>query len=614
MTWNNALSAALAIVCTATASAQLTVTTTQPAMNAGNVAANAEIVVDFDRAVTQAAIAADAVVFGKNTGTAAGAWTTEAAGTRARFTPASAFAAGEVVGLTLSENLMAMDGTFLRTEGFTAEFRVRTRPNTLQFTHIGTMNVRTTPSQGTRVYGGQATDLNGDGWLDLAIVNQDSSDVRVLMNQTDGTGAYDDFLQPTTGTGSTPSPNESADMNGDGVLDIVTANKVGDTVSVLLGNGDGTFQTRIDEAVGDLPRGLALLDMDGDGDTDVVTANANSSDMSLLFNDGTGNLSPQVTMQGGGSGEWGLAAGDMNEDGIMDLVVGARTSERVIVWLGNGDGTFTQSDLVNGTDGVWMIVLGDVNGDGHLDVSTGNGTSNSGAILLGDGSGNLSLHQMMPAPSFVVATDLGDLDGDGDLDWVLSSFSGSRWTLYENDGAGNFVFQQFWSANDNAADAVMLDFDNDMDLDLVLLDEIADEVVLMENTCPALNFCTPIANSTGVAAIASMTGSCAIAENDFQIHAGPVPDNFGLIFYGLFTTNGTPVGNGNLCLSNPVYRSDVALATGGLLTVPIDLDDPPVPAATILPGSTWDFQAVYRDVSAGGAEFNFSDGLAVTFL
>ena len=106
----------------------------------------------------------------------------------------------------------------------------------------------------------------------------------------------------------------------------------------------------------------------------------------------------------------------------------------------------------------------------------------------------------------------------------------------------------------------------------------------------------------------------AAGENDLTLFAGPVPDNFGLFFYGQTTTGGAPVGNGVLCLANPVYRSPIGLASGGLLSVPLDLASPPVPAATILPGSTWSFQAVFRDVPAGGAEFDWSDGVSLTFL
>ncbi len=607
-----ALGGALAPVATA----QLAVVSVEPGINASHVAAGGDIVIHFDRPVAQSALppATDHLkVFGKSTGPAAGTWTMDTTGLSAHFAPAQPFAAGEIVQVDLSHDLLAADGTALREAGFHFEYRVRTRPNSLEFTELATMTVRSQPNQGVRVYGGQASDLDDDGWVDLAIVNQDASDIRVFLNQADGTGTFDPFLTPTAGTGDTPSPNESCDMNGDGLMDIVTGDKFGDTVSVLLGRGDGTFDPSVQYSMGDLPRGLAVFDMDGDGDTDVACANANSSSLAIRMNNGDGTLGPVTTMDGGGNFEWGLASGDMNNDGIIDMVVGAQGSQRLIVWLGNGDGTFTQGGVLNNVNRVWMVVLGDVNGDGNLDVSTGNGANASGTIALGDGAGNLTLHQLLPTGGLVVATDLGDLDGDGDLDWVLSAFSGGAWGVFENDGTGTFTHVYDFPATDNPACALLFDFDRDQDLDIALLDEIADEVVLLENTFPGANFCPALLNSTGLPATTSFTGSLDVADNELSVHAGPLPDGFGFYFYGQATQFPTSVGNGILCLGNPVYRSDPALGTGNLLTVAFDLTNPPVPAATMLPGSTWHFQCVFRDAAAGGAFFNFSDGLSVTF-
>jgi hypothetical protein len=604
----------LSLLLAGSAAAQLTVTATTPALNASNVSPATEIVLDFDRALLPGALTSGVVsVFGRSTGPAAGTWTLESSGTRARFTPGVRFSAGEVVTVCLSEDLTAADTSTLRTEGYTFQFQIGVRPSGTTFTHLATHVVRSIPTQSTRVYGAQATDLDDDGWLDVAVVNQNTSDVRVLMNRADGSGNVTAFLTPVNSTGSTPSPNESADMNGDGIVDIVTANKVGDSVSVLIGRGDGTFLPRVNYPAGDLPRGLAVLDMDGDGDTDVVTANANSSDLSLFFNNGAGVLSPQVRIQGGGAAEWGLAAGDMNEDGILDLVVGAQFSERVIVMRGNGDGTFTQAGVTDNVGGgVWMIVLGDVDGDGHLDAALANGTSDTASILLGDGQGNLAVHQSTSVADWVVATDLGDLDGDGDLDWMLSSFTGGGFTLLLNDGAGNFAFDRFFPATANAACTLMVDIDNDLDLDLILLDEIADEVVILENTPLGTEFCVSTPNSTGSAARASATGSASVAANDLTLRAGPLPNGFGFFFYGSAQAPPSPTGNGTLCLGGSLFRSPVANATGLLLAVELDLSS--APANTITAGSTWYFQGIFRDAVAGGAAFDLSDGVAVTFL
>jgi len=599
-------------LCSLPAVAQLTVISTNPTSNAGNVAPNASFTIDFDRPLAPGAFAGGAVsVFGRSTGPRVGTWTLEAGGTRARFAPTRRFGAGEIVTVGLSEQLTAADTSTLRTEGYTFQFQIATRRAELDFGLIARHIVRTTPSVRTRVYGGQATDLDDDGWVDLAVVNQDTSDVRVLMNRADGSGNLYPFLQPVNPTGSTPSPNEAADMNGDGIVDLVTANKVGDSVSVLIGNGDGTFRPRVNYAAGDLPRGMALLDMDGDGDTDVVTTNANSSDMSLFFNNGAGVLSPQVRMEGGGAAEWALGAGDMNGDGILDLVVGAQNSQRVIVWLGDGDGTFTQGGVTNNVGGgVWMIVLGDLNGDGHLDASLANGTSNTASILLGDGLGNLAVHQIKSIPAWVVATDLGDLDGDGDLDWMLSSFTGAGFTLYRNDGAANFTFDRFFPATSNGACSVLVDLDNDLDLDIVFLDEIADEVVLYENRSLGSEFCVSSPNSTGATAIAAANGSTSVGQNDLTLSAGPVPTDFGMFFYGPAQGAPMPAGNGVMCLGGSLLRSPVVAAQGLLLEVVLDLGAGP--ATLITPGSTWYFQGFFRD--QGGVGFNVSNGIGVPFV
>ncbi len=599
------------------ATAQLTVVSIQPSINAGNVLPTADVVVTFDRAVSILALppwSDDLKVFGKSTGPAAGTWLLDAGGLAARFTPAQPFAAGEVVQLGISHDLVALDGSVMRGAGFHSEFRVRTRPTTMTFSQGDTLNVRSSNGGGVRVYGGQASDLNDDGALDLAIVNQDTSDVRVFLNRADGTASFDPFLTPPTETGDTPSPNESCDMNGDGLMDIVTGDKIGDTVTVLLGRGDGTFDPGVQYSMGDLPRGLAVFDMDGDGDSDVLSANANSSNLSIRLNNGDGTLGARTSFNGGGSAEWGLASGDMNNDGIIDFVVGAQSSRRLIVWLGNGDGTFTQSGVLNGAGRIWMVVLGDVNGDGNLDVATSNGVDATGTIALGDGNGGLSLQQVQSTGGLVVATDLGDLDGDGDLDWILSAFSGGAWTMHMNGGAGTFTTETTFIASQNPACALLFDFDGDQDLDIALLDEIADEVLLWENTCLATSFCQATPNSTGLPAVVSFTGSCSVAENDLSLHVGPMPDAFGFFFYGQSTQPGTPVGNGLLCLGSQLFRSPPAQATGGLLSTPFDLASPPVPAAAILSGSTWNFQLVFRDLLGGGAGFNFSDGLALTFI
>src|SRR6185295_7386845 len=120
----------------------------------------------------------------------------------------------------------------------------------------------------------------------------------------------------------------------------------------------------------------------------------------------------------------------MNNDGIMDLIVGARNGEEIRTLLGDGDGTFTQAAVQDSGGLTWVVQVGDLNGDGDLDASVANSTTENGAILFGNGDGTFDMPVTYNVGAHTPSTDLADLDGDGDLDWILSSFGGGFWNIY----------------------------------------------------------------------------------------------------------------------------------------------------------------------------------------
>lgn len=455
----------------------------EPPRNAANVAPTAAITLHFDRALAAGSVtSASFRAYGRQSGPVVGTYTLLAGGLAVRLRPDRPFAAGESVAVNLSHDLAAADGSPLRSAGFTYQFTVAATGAGRSFVDLDLISVRTTPGAGTRLYGAQATDLDRDGWLDLATMNEDTADLRVLLNLGDGTGAFGDFLQPPTPIGAGASPNEPGDFDNDGWPDAAVDNGSEGTVSIVLGNGDGTFAPEQVVTMGAGPHGIAALDVDGDADLDLVTANFVPGNLSLTLNDGAGHFAPATTLDSGSGWEWTLTSGDMDNDGIADLVVGVRTPDQIRILRGLGDGTFAFRSGTAAGGGPWMIVLGDVDGDGNLDVTSANGSSANGAVLRGNGDGTLQAAVTHAIVGDAISTDLGDLDGDGDIDWIVASYGGARWDLYANDGGGNFAFDQRFFAAQAGSCALPFDLDNDGDLDLALFDELADTIHLWENS------------------------------------------------------------------------------------------------------------------------------------
>ena len=402
------------VVLTATASlAQLQVTSIAPTANRLYVPTAAPIRVDFDRPLDPASIHSTSIgAYGRWSGAARGTYQLTNGDQSLLFQPDNSFSAGELVTVTVSPQLRAADQSILRAGGYSSQFWTASqRVAPPQFVEIAAHSTGT-PS---RPYGGIATDLNHDGWLDVTTVNEDTADLRVFLNLGDGAGSFAPFAQPTYAVGNRASPSETADFNADGHADITVANINDNTVSVLLGRGDGTFSPQQTIPVGSVPRGIAVLDIDGDGDADIVNTNQGSGNLSVHVNDGLGGFGTPSTINPSIGGEWSLGAGDMDNNGILDLVVASGNASQIQVLTGNGDGSFTPqaTQLTGGRS--WMIALGDVNGDGNLDVSSVNAQNNNGSILMGNGDGTLqppttyNLRAMGSGSNgFPLATDLGE--------------------------------------------------------------------------------------------------------------------------------------------------------------------------------------------------------------
>src|SRR5262245_53858523 len=346
------------------------VTSTSPVRLAVAPATTA-VSITFDQALLTSSVTASSFrVFGRSSGTKSGTLTFSDSDHTVTLTPSRAFSAGEVVLVNLSHAILAADSTPLRSVGYAFTFTVAAKPAARSFSEIQKFSNRSGGNQ-TRIYGALGTDFDGDGWIDLGTVNEVSADVRVFLNAGDGSGTY---AQPFIGpfpVGVEASPNEPADVDNDGKTDAVVSSTDAPGIFVLHGHGDGTFDATQTILTGSEAHGVAVLDVDGDGDLDIAEAleGASSNEMALMLNDGTGHFGAPSFFDSSCDGEWGLGSGDMDNDGITDLVVGCVNDQKVSVMLGKGDGTFTVLPAEDAGGEPWQVAIGDLDGDGNLDAA-----------------------------------------------------------------------------------------------------------------------------------------------------------------------------------------------------------------------------------------------------
>ncbi|HZL65124.1 MAG TPA: FG-GAP-like repeat-containing protein, partial [Thermoleophilia bacterium] len=353
-----------------------------------------------------------------------------------------------------------------------------------------TYETRVAYAVGSRPAEARIVDLNHDGKPDLVVENYGSNTVSVLLGKGDST------FQPAVNYPTAAGPWSMAigDVNNDGKIDIVTGNYGASNASVLLGNGDGTFQPRVDYTVGDgtNPECLRMGDVNGDGNLDIFTANASTNTISVLMGDGHGSFGTPTTFSTP-THPTSIDLCDVNGDGKQDLVTANYAAGSVSVLLGDGTGIFGTAVNYAVSGNPQMVLAVDLNGDGHPDMATVNWGSNTASILLnkGDKDGTFAAKTDYQIGNGPYAFSVADLNSDGAPDLVTANYAAGSVSVLYGNGDGTFAPKTDFSTGSGPFFVALGDLNGDGYGDMVTTDMNDGKVSVFRGTAAFLGTSFP---------------------------------------------------------------------------------------------------------------------------
>ncbi|CAF1358358.1 unnamed protein product [Rotaria sp. Silwood1] len=293
-------------------------------------------------------------------------------------------------------------------------------------------------------------DLNNDGNTDLVVTTYDNNQILIYLGRGNG-DFYKKFIYATE-VSSFPTSIILHDLNQDNIVDIVTANANDNTISVLLGHGDGTFANATNYSTGNStsPIYATVGDFNNDGLVDLISANYDTDSLTIYFGNGYGIFSNQIFIFTSNYYANSLVVQDLNNDKDDDIIAIFSSSSSMGIFLGNGDGSFQQMKIYSTDVGSLPLFsfLADFNKDGMKDIAILDSDTPSINIFFGYNNGSFSKKPSIPidssSSSYFMAS--GDFNNDSEIDIVVSNLANDDITIlllrYQTDFANETFYSE----------------------------------------------------------------------------------------------------------------------------------------------------------------------------
>jgi hypothetical protein len=286
-------------------------------------------------------------------------------------------------------------------------------------------------------------DINKDDRIDIISANSKSDSISIIMGY--GNGTFAEQMIYSTGNGSHPYAIASGDFNNDTRLDLVIANEGTDSIGIILGYNYTSFQSQVTFSNNDSlqPSGVVVSDFNSDTYLDIAATFTLVSTVGILLGCGNGNFTSISSYSTeNGSKPTGIAVGDLNNDGRSDIVVANSGTNNIGVLLGYGNGSFTSTITYPAGNASYPIAVavGDINNDDRLDIVVANNDANNIGVLLGYGNGSFSVIKTYSTGegSTPYAVAVIDIDIDGRLDIIVANYGTDNVGIFFGYGNGSF--------------------------------------------------------------------------------------------------------------------------------------------------------------------------------